>query len=230
MKHALFALGLLAALSGCTGGNTANREDTQPVFTQLFSAGRQAISIRNARRESRPPLTRAALDTVGKSALEATLERSGIFAYLFIDTVRQDVHPGQITVWRTEDNITLSLRSGVLVATRGLGGDVLSTEVSLAQNRPGPTATSPRALHVRSGNAKATRFDLDCEIVDLGPDPVAIVEIVYPTRHLQERCSAAQGGQVVNDYWVDARSDIIWQSRQWAGPQIGYIAFRRLIE
>ena len=46
MKHALFALGLLAALSGCTGGNTANREDTQPVFTQLFSAGRQAISIR----------------------------------------------------------------------------------------------------------------------------------------------------------------------------------------
>ncbi len=44
---------------------------------------------------------------------------------------------------------------------------------------------------------------------------------------VQQRCSGG-GGEVVNDYWVDSRGGLVWKSRQWAGPQIGYIRFRRL--
>jgi len=66
-----------------------------------------------------------------------------------------------------------------------------------------------------------------CSLQDLGPAPVEIVEVTYATRHLQERCEAA-GSVVVNDYWVDSRSGRVWQSRQWAGPTIGYLRLRQL--
>jgi hypothetical protein len=219
---------LILVLPGCTGGSDS--QNGEPLFQQLFNAGRQALATRRGRRDARPPLTRAALDTVGRPALEATLERSGIFAYLFIDAVRDDAGPGRVTIWRTEDNVTLALRSGVLIATRGLGGDLLSSDVAIARGRPGPAGSGARTAHVRTGNVKAVSVTLACDLADLGPDPVEIVEIIYPTRHLQERCTGADGGQVVNDYWVDSRAGIIWQSRQWAGPGIGYVALRRLIK
>lgn len=224
------ALVVMSGLAGCSGGSNRNTGD--PLFQQLFNAGRAALAARRGGAD-RPPLTRAALNTVGKSALEATLERSGIFAYLFIDAVHTRAGPGTVTTWRTEDNITLSLRNGVLIATRGLGGDLLSSEVALSPQRPGP-ASGARAAHVRFGDIETARVPLACDVVDLGPAPVTIVEIVHPTRHVQERCTGAGGGidagQIVNDYWIDSRAGIIWQSRQWAGPGIGYIAFRRLIK
>ena len=37
-------------------------------------------------------------------------------------------------------------------------------------------------------------------------------------------------GRVVNDYWADPHRGIMWMSRQWAGPDVGYLRIRRLIE
>ena len=54
-----------------------------------------------------------------------------------------------------------------------------------------------------------------------------IVELKFNTRHLQEQCSNALG-QVTNDYWVDSQDGTVRQSRQWAGPYIGYLRLRRL--
>jgi hypothetical protein len=74
-----------------------------------------------------------------------------------------------------------------------------------------------------------TRLSLACSLHDLGPAPIEIVEVAHPTRHLQERCEGG-GGTVVNDYWVDSRPgrNQVWQSRQWAGPETGYVQIRQL--
>lgn len=224
------ALALLAALAGCDANQNKSTAAT-PV--QLINAGRDAIARRQARSVTRPPLTRAVLDTVGKPALEATLERSGIFAYLFIEAERRDDEPGRVITWRTEDDITLSFRNGVLIATRGLGGDLMSTAVPLSGDRPGPASGGAREMRLRALDNKEAVLNLRCLLEDLGPETIEIVELRHSTRHLRETCEgpSARSGEalVVNDYWVDSRAGLVWQSRQWAGPDIGYLRFRRLI-
>ena len=51
---------------------------------------------------------------------------------------------------------------------------------------------------------------------------------VHPTTHMRETCVTADGGRITNDYWVDTRAGLVWQSQQWAGPHVGYVKMRRL--
>lgn len=217
------ALSGLLALLGCSGGTAE-----APLQVQVWQAGGAAIQARTAGPPpERPPLRRADLDPLEGSFLEATLERRDALAYLSVNAERTDHLPGRITVWRTEDNVTLTTRNGVLIATRGLGGDVLSSSVRVEGVQPGPSGSGEQVMMIRSLEEEQVRLSLICDLVDLGPETIVIVERNHPTRHLQQRCSGG-GGEVVNDYWVDSAAGLVWQSRQWAGPHIGYLRFRRL--
>lgn len=219
------ALGLALALAGCSGGT-----GSKPLYPQIAAAAAGAVGARAARRQAanRPPLTRAALDAVEGAFIEVTVEQRPATAYLFLSAERDDALPGHIVQWRTEDDVTLTLRNDVLIATRGLGGDVVSSAVNVAPGVAGPAAGGPKLLDIRDGDLQIRRLRLLCELRDLGPAPVEIVERRHPTRHLRERCGGAPEGEVVNDYWVDAGAGIVWQSRQWAGPHVGYLRIRRL--
>lgn len=222
-------------LTGCSSG-----EGSTPLYEQILGAARGAVAQNQARRSdaARPPLTRAALDQVEGSFIEVTLERTGQFAYLFESAKRSDGEPGRIVQWRTEDNVTLTLREGVLIATRGLGGGMVSSKVNVATGRMGPSSGGQKLHLIRTGEPGEARLNLICELQDLGAETVTIVERAHPARHLREDCAASGGtvsggngrggDRVVNDYWVDSRAGIIWQSRQWGGPNIGYMRIRRL--
>ena len=137
--------------------------------------------------------------------------------------------PGLVVQWRSEDDVTLTMRNGVLIATRGLGGGVVSASARVEGDRPGPASGGARQLDIRAGDLDIRHVEFLCDLDDLGPERVVIVERAQATRHLRETCMAAGGGRVVNDYWIDSGgSDVVWQSRQWAGPEIGYIRTRRL--
>lgn len=213
-------------LAGCSGNNGGSA-NAPTLYLQILDAGKQTIAAKTAPKVERPPLTRAALNTLEGSYLEVTLERANLLAYLHVNLERRDDSPGKITVWRTDDNITLAMRNGMLIATRGLGGDILSASALASGDAPGPASSGERVLYIRGLDNKEIRLPLACERVDLGPDPVVIVERKHPARHLQERCDGG-GGTVVNDYWVDSGAGLVWQSRQWAGPDIGYLRTRRL--
>ncbi len=217
-------------LAACSGGN-----DEPLLELQLISAGRAAIAAQTAPKVARPPLTRAALDTLEGSFVEVILERRDQLAYLHVGGQKRDGYPGLITIWRTDDNITLSMRNGVLVATRGLGGDILSSTVQVAGDRPGPSGGGEKILYIRALENKKQRIALVCDLVDLGPQTIEIVGRRNATRHLQERCVggraadwSGEAGEVTNDYWVDSRTGLVLQSRQWAGPITGYLRLRRL--
>jgi hypothetical protein len=218
-------LGGLAALvlAGCSGG-------TQEPSTILIALDRlgQSLARSDAPQAERPPLTRAALDVLDGAFLEATIEDRDLLAYLFVNAEREDDGPGPIVVWRTDDDITLTLRGGVLVATRGLGRDIISAGTLQQPGRPGPApGTGQRQIFLMTGGNQVQTLTLACEVTDLGPETIVIVERAHPTRHLRETCQGG-GGAIVNDYWVDAARGLVWQSRQWAGPQTGYMRFRQL--
>ncbi|MBQ4826740.1 YjbF family lipoprotein [Leisingera sp. HS039] len=222
------ALAGLAGLALVLGACAKGPEKTPAELEVLRAVGAQITKRRSA---APPPvqLTRALLDKQSQAYIEVTIENRDAKAYLTRALTRRDSSPGTVEVWRTQDNVSLALRSGMVIATRGLGGGLLSAQVPAADGAAGPARGGARRYTVRAkGNGQAI-LSMACSLQDLGPEPVEIVEVTHPARRLQERCEGS-GGVVVNDYWVDSRPgrNQVWQSRQWAGPETGYVRIRQL--
>ena len=220
--RALLGLIPLLGLIGCSSGN-----EVVPLEVQLIRAGQDVAARPRGKAPERPALRRTDLDPLEGSFMEVTLEREERLAYLFVNDQRQDDSPGRIMIWRSEDNVTMTTRNGMLIATRGLGGDILSSTVQVQGNLPGPATGGEHTQVIRALDNGKVRLTMACDLTDLGPETIEIVERKHATRHLQQRCSGTDGS-IINDYWVDYGNGLVMQSRQWAGPQIGYMRFRRL--
>ena len=217
------ALGLLA---GCSGGtdviNTQGGRYLTVIDTLRSGLFQDAPEL--------PNVTRALLDGLTVPSLEVTVpERDGL-AYLIPLISRQDARLGPLDTWTTADGTQLTLRSGVLVATRGLGDDVTSTDRrgSIAFVNGGVGDTWPMRLDVQTSADGVARHDFTCSGRNAGRMTLEIVEITYPVDVLRETCVNATGTTIENAYFVDARDGFVWQTRQWAGEKIGYMATRVL--
>lgn len=210
-------------------GACARGPEKTPAELEVVKAIGQHITRRRSPPQPPVQLTRALLDEQTQAYLEVTIENRDAKAYLTRSLSRSDDQPGQIAVWQTQDGVSVALRAGMLIATRGLGGGLLSASVPAAEGRAGPQRGGGRSYVLRDKGNDQTRLSLACSLHDLGPASIEIVEVTHPARHLQERCEGG-GGTVVNDYWVDSRPghNQVWQSRQWAGPETGYVQIRQL--
>lgn len=226
MRPTRLMAGVIAAafLAACSGG-----VDAPTLQLQVIDTAREAISARFNPPPERPPVTRAVLNTLDGTFVEVTRLREDQTAFLYPSYVTHDSGPGEIVVWRTDSNETVTVRGGVLIATRGLGGDLLSTEVLLAGSGLGPAAGGERIYQIFGGNNTQTTLTLACEVTDLGSETIEIIEVRHATRHLREHCQG-NSGAITNDYWVDAGRGLIWQSRQWAGPHVGYLRLRQVTD
>ncbi|MDE4134811.1 YjbF family lipoprotein [Phaeobacter sp. QD34_3] len=224
LRNSLGAVAAVFALAACTGG-----QQEAGLELEILKTVRDQVKLRLKDKPERPPVTRALLDSLDDTYIEVRVEDSDLLAYLRPLLVKQDSTPGTLTLWVTEDSVTLALREGVLTATRGLRNDMLSasTLVTETGGRMGPRGQGARRYEIAALDNRSEVFTLACTVSDLGPETIEIVELTYQTRHLQEHCES-ESGLVVNDYWVDSRSGHLWQSRQWAGPTIGYMRIRQL--
>lgn len=217
----------LAGLAACTNQSDATGAAVRAVEIM-------AASVRGGgEAPPQPVLTRAVLNTIEGEFIEATIEKTGSRAYLYISAERRGRQAGdeggRLLVWRTENDVSLTTRDGVLVATRGLGNDMISSDsrairASLAGRAPGQGA---RPQIYSALDNKPVEMDLVCEIADLGRETIVIVERRHVTDRFRETCTL-EGGTVVNDYWIDSRGSTVWRSRQWAGPWIGYVEIRQV--
>ncbi|MDA7422724.1 YjbF family lipoprotein [Tritonibacter multivorans] len=223
------AFGLMAGLglAACAQG-----PDRTPLELEVLNAVREGI--RKKTPAEPPVLTRALLNTVPVPQLEMIVERVDLRDYLVPQdlgrgTARRsgDGTPGRIEQWRAVDDITFTFRDGMLVASRGVPFDgLLSAAVAAdGQGAAGPARGGARVMQYRGGDNEVFTLSLSCHLENLGPVTLEVVEEVYPTTHLRESCEGA-GGTITNDYWVDRRDGRLWQSRQWLGPNTGYIRFR----
>jgi hypothetical protein len=222
-RSAILTVILALGLTGCSQGN-GEPNATLSTLANL----RDVIQNKRAPKSEPVVLSRAALNSVPSDVLEATVENLGQTAFLVVNVRRSDDLPGQVTVWRQSGGTTLSFRDDILIATRGLGGDIISSDVAAIQQAIEMGQGGGQRVHfVRTEDNKERRLSMACSVSDLGPESLEIVELKFNTRHLQEQCSNALG-QVTNDYWVDSQDGTVRQSRQWAGPYIGYLRLRRL--
>lgn len=213
-------------LAGCAEG-----PEPAPLQVELYQAGQQAIATRTQARDAgtQPVPTRAFLDSLDVEVQEMVVERSNVTAYVIKHFETRDNLPGQVQVWRTNDNFSIAMRNGVLISTRGFWGDLLSSSVQVSGSEPGPSHDGEHIQMILARDNRELPFAFGCELSELGQQTIEIVERRHTTTHVRQSCEGRKG-PITNDYWVDRRRGVVMQSRQWAGPNIGYLRFRRLTD
>lgn len=191
----------VAGLSQFTSAGTTDRADTVPMVAADFAA----------RVEAGAPLMIANL-----------LERNALTTFVLVS------ERGDDRVWRTQDNVTLSTRDGLMTGTRALGDDLMSADVAesralvLAQ-RPGLAVRVHRYMDGQNG------IEIDsyvCEISRRGNQDLSFEGVPIRASVVAETCTNP-GNDFENFYWLSGGT--IVQSLQWISPEVGMISMRGVI-
>ena len=217
--RSLVVAGLTGLVAACSGG-TENIQNQAGFANEIRTA---LVNQRAAKKTPEIVVTRALLDELTVPSLEIIAESRDRTAYLVPFSNR-----GDVSIWRAADGSQVILRGGLIIATRGVGGDLASSDsdqtLTALERRAGATS---RRLFVRNGNSGQDQVTLSCQTTDLGRTDLEVVEKVFDTHHVRQTCQVGQG-TVTNDYWIEPASGLMRQSRQWVGPDIGYLRVRVL--
>ena len=129
-------------------------------------------------------------------------------------------------VWQTLDGITLSFRQGILVSTRGLGEDLMTSDVSNRLEMMSGPADGTYYPHIRSylnGEYQTVFRSYQCR------QRAGAANAGSRTpggRKIEETCVSPQD-EFTNTYWLGAAGEVI-KSRQWVSPEIGTMETARI--
>lgn len=218
----------LAALGGCASGPEANKSR----LVELLDLTRSALADDDSERIDLPPgaipqIDPALLAGVTDPVLLAYFEGFGALATLGLVEQKDGVG-----TWFSANNSSLSLAGGgLVVATRGLGADLIAADVSQVQaGIESGRAGEVRRVHRRlDGLYGLQRLELRCALRPVGRESIQILGVARSTLRIEEHCTGPDTG-FVNTYWRDAQKSLIWQSQQWINPDIGVITLQRLVE
>lgn len=139
----------------------------------------------------------------GAPLLVATLDQKNLASILIERARNRD-----LVTYFTPDDISVTLKHGVLVGTRGLGFDLMTADVD--EVRPGLQGKVQQAVRIH-------RY-LD------GEDQIVIRSFVCDYQGQQQRRETCfgDGFEIENTYQLDGSGEIL-SSRQWISPEQGYI-------
>ena len=222
MRHALAGLALcaLGGLAGC--GNDPALQGNLPTLRALGGVLGPALGGGGA-----PPPAAATPEAVARvlarlpegPALRVALPRTGQSAFA-VRAARNGPH----RVFATPTGQTITLAGGVVTATRGFAGDLMSADTGglaarLADRAPGRV---DRVYRFLDGTDSEVPLSAACRLAREGGETVTLVSGArFATVRLVESCRA-QGRTWRNRYWVTA-AGAVKRSHQWAGPGLGHM-------
>ncbi|SIS85702.1 YjbF family lipoprotein [Phaeovulum vinaykumarii] len=225
MKSRAAALVALACLSlaGCSG-DTAR--DPDPSALTSIGKALMPAGLLGKGKAAPPTLEAVAVQTLAQTdaAVMVVHNEAANTALVTRQTDARDAR----RVLLTAEKQSFELTDGLVTATRGTGGDLMSAE----------TAAAAAAIKARrQGSYQRTWRILDN---DLRERPVQAVCATAPGkaqdytavgrrfvgRQMVEVCQA--GSFVIQNSYLVERDGFISVSRQWLGPQLGYFSFQFL--
>jgi Group 4 capsule polysaccharide lipoprotein gfcB, YjbF len=208
---------LMAALALCACGSDKAANEGFRIGTAAIA---KVLKGKDAKVAS-PSLTRAAFDQGGNPLIRARIEKVGDIAYLG----KINESRGVIT-WASVDGSALSMRDGVVIATRGLGTDLMSSAVPTAGVLAHASTVQRQHFYLFGGETEQLRA-FNCQVSDAGAERIVVLELAYDTQHRVETCTGDGGLTFENHYWFDNRATIR-QSRQWISPDVGILELQDL--
>lgn len=230
MKHFTTGMALIAvlALAACaSGGREVKRSPLLTAGTSLANAVK-ARTAPAGPQKGKVTVTRNLLDRTPGEVLQVIPDITGLQDFLMLVGRRSDGTPGKVEVWQSTDNAQIILREGVLVGTKGLGGDMRSAQAATTiAGFDGQGGGGERLITLARLDGTAQTVPFSCDVTQLGREVIQIVDQRVATHHLREDCAYGET-RFTNEYWVETDTGRMRRSRQWAGPNYGYMAIERL--
>lgn len=205
---------LIAALAGSLVLSACGSASDNPLRAILAKNLKQLTSKKSDQQVLTTEILRARLTPevrtrIGLPVLIVELPKQKV-ASVVVETARN----GDVTTWWAEDRVGLSTKSGLLISTRGLGFDLMSSDVRgpLALIRARQSGTATRDHRFLDGENQEVLLRFSCTYLG---DASSVIE----------SCTA-KDLQIENHYWFD-QSGEIWRSKQWAGVENGYLLIER---
>lgn len=215
---------LLALLAGCG----KERSEPSPMTATLGTVAKATLSQLPGRRAAAAPakatakVTRADLEKYGVPILRVVIPvRSADALVTPIDT------KGGVVTWSTTDGTTFTLRDGVLIQTRGLGPDLMSSQAPTVSQLLTPGGTHPRQYFFLGTDDRTTRRAYDCTVTVAGQEVIEILGRSHRVTKVREECARAQG-KITNDFWFEGQT--IRKSRQLISGAAGFGEFELVID
>ncbi|WP_193217606.1 YjbF family lipoprotein [Roseobacter sp. TSBP12] len=204
-----FMFALVASLSACSSD-----AEKSNLLKELVSGQGEVV----------PDPTFLAYEQAGAPTYLVSLEAKKQAYTIF---VRQTTNAKGEETWISLDKLSLGMKNGMIIATRGMGGDQLAGDPSqtLAALKAGRSGVTERFVTLLNGESQAETLAFRCEVerqrqadVDLGPY-TADTDLFYET---------CRNGQIRfrNLFWVERGSRNLVQSRQWISETVGTLALR----
>jgi hypothetical protein len=219
IKACALAVALATVLAGCSSSGPWPLRDTiRTISTQIANSDPAA-------RDARAVLTPAWVDAVEEPFLLVDLPSRQASATRALFAQR-----GPVQDWRGADGIAVILHDDVLMATRGLGADLLGADPVprdvLRAAASGPYARQYRHL---DGENREVVTAFTCRLRQSGQDTVDLIARQVAARRVIETCTPqSDGPAVINEYWFGLADGVIWKSKQWVGESVGYATLSHL--
>lgn len=133
-----------------------------------------------------------------------------------------------VKTWSSTSYQTISLRDGMMVATRGFGPDLMSSVMpTTAKVSTGQGTTERRYMYLDGADQPQT-LDFRCELAFVGSESIEVMAKPYQTRKVTETCGG-KAGRFVNEFWFDSSANIR-QSKQFLAPGLDNMFIQEVID
>jgi hypothetical protein len=178
-------------------------------------------ATQDASTDPRETLTRAQLDVTPQDLLLLSVVARDTAA-----TAQVGGDNGTKRTWLTVDGISVTFDNGVLIATRGLGDDLMGADAPAVSALSAGAGQHMRTHDYLDGSDRIVRRVFECEVRSEGAQTIEIVERRSRTLKVTEAC-ASRNLAFENTFWITSAGTIM-QARQWVSPLVGYIDYQRL--
>lgn len=220
LKYKSFFAGALLALSACGPLGDGVTSST----LKSFAAPVLTLGSSDAPSPQPAPtagLTRAAIEAAPSELLLVSLVSRGS-----VDLLSQVTQTSTTSTWISSDGVSVSLKNGMLVGTRGSGFDLMGADTAAARQSLRGGGTHQRAYDTLENLDKIETATYSCTTRRDSAETITIVERDYAAVKWREDCESSNV-RFTNLYWV-GRSGEILQSRQFVSVGLGYLVYQRL--
>ena len=222
MRLALAAL-LLTACSSDKAKPDLPLKDMAKAVLQRVIGGGAATSAPAAPDAATVAAGRKLLEEAGKPVILMTDAGTGLAG--FMGVLGEN---GPVQTWATPEYLTLGLRDGVLISTRGFGADLMSAEAPDLAVLAAANGQYQRRFYYLDGADQTQVHAYDCHLVAAGAAQITLLGKTYETRRVTEKCSGKQGS-FENEFWFDA-SGALRKSIQMRLQGVENLQLQRIID
>jgi hypothetical protein len=212
---AVVCLGLISAC-----GNDQSKTENSRLASSMFKelVGSMKRNKTDAPKVDAEALSAKALATIPGPLLLISFEKTGGAAVVGLFGEN-----GSKRTFALANQQTLTLRNGLLEATRGLGNDLMSAETEgvgalIRSRRAGQAQRIQRYL---DGEWVERPLILTCTVQPGEARSFTFAGLNYSGTQVLERCSG--GGASADNVYLVSSDGRILLSRQWIGPEIGNV-------